>query len=119
MSDDIRRVQNEDPEVTEAWERETDEPDLRNVDALKVPGGWQVGVWVMEFIRTDPLESELRERMASALRGVSGVTSAEEEDREVWFVTGSPSGQALARAAARVTDEFADRTRAHLDSLSG
>jgi hypothetical protein len=110
VSDDVRRVQPLDPSITEAWARETDEPDLRAVDALKVPGGWQVDVWVMEFIRTE-LETELRERLASALRGVGGVASAEEEDREVWFVTGNPSGQALAEAAAGVVDEFADRTR--------
>jgi hypothetical protein len=40
-------------------------------------------------------------------------------EREVWFVTGDPSGQALAQAAAAVVDEFADRTRVHLDSRRG
>ena len=50
----------------------------------------------------------------SALRGVDGVTSAEEQDRETWFVTGTPSGKALTQAAAQVVDGLADRARAHM-----
>ena len=54
-------------------------------------------------------------RVGGALQGVSGVMTAEEQDRETWFVTGRPSGRALAEAAATVVDEFADRTRAYYD----
>ncbi len=41
-------------------------------------GGWNVFVDVMEFIREEPLEGELRRRIAAALRAVDGVTAAEE-----------------------------------------
>jgi hypothetical protein len=116
MSDQVRRIVPEDSEVAEEWLRETDEPDLRAVSACKIDriGGWQVSVWVMEFIRSDPLESELRQRITEALQGVSGVISAEEQDREVWFVTGAPSGGSLVEAAAHVVDELADQARVYL-----
>jgi hypothetical protein len=119
VSEDVQRIQPDDPEITETWLRETDEPDVRAVEASRISSGWQVGVWVMEFIRADPLETELRQRMATALRGVSGVTGAEEEDRETWLVTGTPSGRALAEAAAEVVDDLADRTRACVNGLPG
>src|SRR5467141_3508358 len=86
--------------VDEAWERVTGEPDLRGVGADRIgwvlgqfQGGWNVTVAVMEFVREDPLESELRRRIAAALRSVDGVETAEEADREVWFVTGTPPGR--------------------------
>ena len=77
----------------EAWERVTGEPDVRGVDAVRIDfaGGWNVTVAVMEFVREDPLESELRRRITAALRSVGGVETAGEMDREVWFVTGTPS----------------------------
>ena len=57
--------------------------------------------------REDPLESELRQQMATALRAVPGVDVVAEEDRELWYVTGAPSGEALIRAAAQVVDHLA------------
>jgi hypothetical protein len=119
MSVEIRLVPASGTEAGEAWERVTDDPDVRGVDAVRVDeaGGWQVGVSVMEFIRQDPLESELRQRIAAALRAVDGVTGVEEEDREAWFVTGAPAGRVLAEAAAEVVDDLAGRTRAFLDRL--
>ena len=120
MDDEVRRVEPGDEEIAESWLRETSEPDLRAVEANRIDeiGGWQVTVAVMEFVRSDPLEAELRQRIVGALRGVAGVTGAEEEDREVWFVTGTPSGKALAEAVGVVVDEFADRTRAHAGGLA-
>ncbi|GAA1896915.1 hypothetical protein [Actinomadura bangladeshensis] len=113
MNEDIQQIQPLDSRIAEEWVRRTDEPDLRAVSASKLREGpwWNVSVPVMEFIRADPLESELRRRIAHALSGVSGVTGAEEEDREVWTVTGDPTGGALVEAVARVVDELADRTR--------
>ncbi len=73
--------------------------------------GWIVGVWAMEFIRSDPPESELRQRIMNALQGVSGVTHVEEHDREQWFLTGTLSGPALVAAVAQVVDELAARIR--------
>jgi hypothetical protein len=71
----------------------------------------------MEFIREDPLETEIRDAMAAEIRAVPGVARVSEEDREVWIVDGSPAGEILIRAAAQVVDRFAERTRTHIESL--
>jgi hypothetical protein len=124
MNDDIRQVQNDDPEILEEWLRETSEPEVRAVGAHRVanwqaeevdwPGdgdGWTVEVWAMEFVRVDPLESELRQRIMNALRAAEGVTHVAEHDRESWFLTGTTSGAALISAAAQVVDDLADQIR--------
>jgi hypothetical protein len=104
-------------EGIEGWRRFTDEPELRDVEVVryKDSGHWQWSIFVsvMEFVRSDPLESELREAMAKALRAVPGATDVAEEDREEWVVDGEPSGKALAEAAAATVDAFAPQTRAH------
>jgi len=46
----------------------------------------------MEFVRDDPLETDMRRRIAAALRAVKGGVMTDEEDREVWLVTGTASG---------------------------
>jgi hypothetical protein len=63
---------------------------------------------VAEFLRDDPLDADFR-RMGAALRSVAGAESVWEEDREVWGVIGTPSGEALVRAAAGVVDRLAPR----------
>ena len=50
----------------------------------------------------------------AALRGVAGVTSADEHDRELWFVTGAPSGRSLMEAVAVVVDDLAERAQAEV-----
>jgi hypothetical protein len=113
VAGDVRQVQEDG--VDESWERVTGERDLRGVGAARTDfaGGWNVTVAVIEFVREDPLESELRRRIAAALLSVDGVESAEEMDREVWFVIGTPSGEALVRAVAAVVDDLADQARAY------
>lgn len=115
MSDDIRQIQPEDDEIAEEWLRETDEPMVGGVSAARIDemGGWLVSVWAMEGVRSDPYESEFRQRILTALRSVTGVTDAEEHDREDWFAVGNPSGKALVETVAAVVDELADRTRAY------
>jgi hypothetical protein len=112
----VRRVQYDDAD--EAWERdiEVDDGEVRWVGAARIAfaGGWNVTVAVMEFVREEPLEGELRRRIVAALRSAEGVETADEMDREVWFVTGVPSGGALVRAVAEVLDDLAERTRAHV-----
>ena len=116
MSDQIRQIQPEDSEVAEEWLRETTDPDVRGVYACKIDamGGWQVTVSAMEFIRSDPLESELRHRIANALRAVDGVTGADEDDREAWLVTGNAEGRPLIEAVAAVVDSLADQIRDYI-----
>jgi hypothetical protein len=97
------------------WRRVTDDPDVLGVSAspddVNVADGWQVWVNAMEFVREEPLEGELRRRIAGALLSVAGVEMAEELDREVWVVTGAPSGEALVGAVGAVVDDLADRIR--------
>src|SRR5262245_48567721 len=105
----------------ERWQRLTDDPDIGGVEVIRSmtdgPWQWSISVSVMEFIREDPLETEIREAMAAELRAVPGVTRVNEEDREVWIVDGSPSGENLTLAAAKVVDRFAERAREHIESL--
>ena len=118
MRDQIRRIPADDldDDTDEAWERVTDDPDFLGVDATHIAGEswWQVGVAVAEFVRQDPLERELRQRIARALGGVHGVQGVDEEDREVWLVTGTPSGEALVQAVAQVVDDIAPAARAQI-----
>jgi hypothetical protein len=118
MSDQIRRLPDDEVDGDEGWIRETEEPDLRNLEASRCDGHWQVGVSVAEFLREEPLESELRNGVASAISAVAGVVEVEEEDREVWRVEGTASGEELLRAAASVVDALADRARGHLEDLN-
>jgi hypothetical protein len=123
MTDEIRRMPATelDDDCPESWERLTDDPDIRGVGASMITVGeqpyWSVGVAVAEFLREDPLETELRQQMTAALRAVDGAESVWEEDREVWGVTGTPSGEALVRAAAGVVDHLAARARVHAENL--
>ena len=112
MNDEVRRIEPDDEEIAEEWIRETDEPEIRGVGAsYGDEGGWIVDVWAQEFYRQDPLGVELRQSIQAALRAVHGVTDVYEHDNESWDVTGTPSGEALTRAAAHVVDELADRMR--------
>ena len=123
MSNEIRQLPATDlgDGCEESWERPTDEPDIRWVGAHQITLGeqpyWDVVVAVAEFLREDPLEGELRQQMAAALRAVDGVERVWEDNREVWGVSGTPSGEALVRAAAHIVDHLAARAKAHIDSL--
>jgi len=110
--DHIEQVEPLDDELVESWQRLTDEPLLRGVEAhLYDDGSWQVGLWVAEFVREEPAESELRGRMLDALRAVPGAIRVYEEDREVWVVEGTPPGRALVAAAAEVVDSLGQAIR--------
>jgi hypothetical protein len=114
---DVRRVQSDelDEHCAESWERVTDDPDIYGVDASMITFGeqtyWSVGLAIAEFLRADPAETDFRQQMSAALVAVDGVQRVWEEDREVWGVTGTPSGQALVRAAAAIVDHYAEQVR--------
>ena len=115
MSEEVRQITPEDEELSECWERLPDgDTHLRGVEAYtgeNLEGNWQVVICAQEYFRQDRLGLELRRRLQAAMRAVPGVTDAEEQDNETWWVSGSPSGEALCRAAANVLDELADRMR--------
>lgn len=110
-----RVVPSRDAKVEEEWLRETNDRDLRLVGAAKLGGRdyWQVDVAAMEFVRSEPLESELRGRVQAALEVVPGVDSVVDEDREVWGITGHPDGYALVAAVAAVVDELYEQLFEH------
>jgi hypothetical protein len=116
----VRQVTPADHEIASEWVRDVADPrdrDVLGVDAIEWRSDrrWQVTVAVMEFIRDVPLESELRRRIAAALRAVPGVTAVAEDDREVWGVRGTPTGTALVEAVAPIVDELAPRSRAEIE----
>jgi hypothetical protein len=117
---EIERVYN-DEEILEEWSRVTDESDLFGVYAVRSeaegPWQWQVIVAAMEFVREEPLESQLRTAITAALKTVSGVTQAQEEDREVWIVDGSPLGPSLVEAVANAIDGLAAELTEFMNEL--
>ena len=121
MNDEIRLVPADESDVDELWQRLTDEPDIRGIEAWADSEfeGWCVEVSAQEFIRQDPLGTELRQRMQAALRTVQGVTEVDQHDNESWLVNGKPSGQELTRAAAEVVDQLADQLRAGMPTSPG
>ncbi|MEM8902170.1 MAG: hypothetical protein AAGA17_01000 [Actinomycetota bacterium] len=117
----VERTSPLDDEVAESWTRRTDDPELRAVEAgrYRVAGQWpwHVTVAVAEFVRSAPLEREFVAAISGALRSVVGVTDVHHEDREVWIVAGTPSGEDLVRAVAAQVDRFAVRIEALLNEL--
>lgn len=119
MTDEtIRQLPREevDEELAEEWIRETDEPEVRNVGAIKwLEGEWQVSIWAAEFVREEPLKSQMGLMLTEALQAVPGVTSVWQEDREVWHIGGTPTGSELTRAAAAVIDSLAEDIRSQVN----
>ena len=109
MPDDIEQVTPIDEEIEQEWVRNSDD-EFRSIGAHKPHDYvWQVTIGLAEFLREEPLESEMRREMDRVLRAVSGVSNVIEGDREVWDVAGSPTGEDLVRAAAGVVDGIAER----------
>ncbi len=101
------------------WVSKTNEPDILGVGASRERGDryWAVSVNVAEFIREDPLESEFRKLVSSALSRVKGVVSVEEEDREVWLVKGDANGSELVRATVKALQTISPKLRAYMKSF--
>lgn len=117
--DEIQRVPTDelDDEYVEGWRRRTDEPRFRAVEAYRSDDGdWAIVVSVAEFLREEPLETELREGVAAAIRTVPGVEGVHHEDREIWIAAGNPGGRALVKAVATFIDELAPRARAAIEA---
>ena len=118
---EVRRVPADELDGVEGWDRLSDDPEIRGVEAIRAesngPWQWSVTVWAMEIVRQDPLEATLQTAIEDQLRNVQGVTSVAHDDREVWIVDGSPSGEELARAAAIAVDGLEADIRSHYEAL--
>lgn len=107
---DVIRAVPEDGEIEAEWYRDVGDDELRGVSVYQPRGDdWRVVVGMAEFIRGQPLESELRRGVDAALRSVPGVSSVWEEDREVWIAQGSAQAESLIRAVVDVVDGLAGR----------
>ena len=117
---EVERIEPADEEILEEWSRVTEDPDLLGVSAVRMDNGewpWQVYVSVMEFIREEPLESELPAAIQAALAAVPGVREAAHEDRETWIIKGDVDGPSLVRAASAVVDLYSPRARKVFDEF--
>jgi hypothetical protein len=116
MRDDVRQnVPPNDEEMVEEWERSTEEFQLKAVGAWLLEGdSWRVWLAMAEFVRRDPLETEMTAGIEAALRSVPGVTGVWHEDREQWVADGAPSGRDLVEAAANFVDSIAERARPYV-----
>jgi hypothetical protein len=115
----VKQVEPQDDELLEVWIRQTEDNDILGISAVRSVGDWPwaVDINVAEFVRTDPLESELQASIRNALLSVPGVTRVAHEDREVWVVQGNPEGADLVRACAAVVDTLSDSTRKMINEL--
>jgi hypothetical protein len=117
---EVERIEPADEEIREEWSRITEDPDLLAVGAVCTGDDdwpWQVHVSVMEFVREEPLQSELEVAVVTALAAVPGVKEVAHEDRETWVLKGEADGPSLVRAASVVVDRFAPRTRKLFDEF--
>ena len=96
-ADRIAQVPDNLVDGVQEWVRHTDDDDIRGVCALQRHRdgrwSWQVDVWVAEFVRDEPLESELRLAIAAAIRSVNGVTEVAEETVRCGCYQGRPAAR--------------------------
>lgn len=109
----VEQVESEDDEALEQWVRVTEEQHILGVCAERSDGKWpwRVEIFVAEYIREEPLQSELHNAITAALKRVPGVNKAVQEDREVWVVKGKVAGDALVRACSTALNRLADALR--------
>lgn len=115
----VIKLQPMDSEILEEWIRETEEEDILGIGAARTKGDWpwSVFVYAAEFIREDPLESELYQSIEKALESVPGVTDVFHEDREKWIIKGNPRGEDLVRACSLAVDKLSSAIREVYESL--
>jgi hypothetical protein len=108
---EVRQIQPLDDTILEEWKRVTEDQDILGVNASRTNDStwpWTVYINAAEFIRTEPLQSELHQLITDALNSIPGVIMAVHSDREVWVVQGDVSGEALIRSCAEVLDRLYD-----------
>lgn len=115
----VKQIQPLDSSILEEWVRVTDDEDILGVSASRSDGewSWTVSIHAAEFIREEPLESELQESIEKALTSVSGVTAVAHEDREVWIIKGNPKGEDLVKSCSSALDNLSDAMRKAVSEL--
>lgn len=116
----VKQIEPMDEEILELWVHDTEEEEILGVEAQRLDNDewpWQVGIYVAEFIREEPLESRFRSAIMNALKQTPGVTDAVEEDREVWIVQGNVTGDALVRGCVVALNSLADDLRKAVEAL--
>jgi hypothetical protein len=109
-----------DSEILEEWRRVTEDTDILGVSASKSADPkwkWRVSIAVAEFVRKEPLESRLVDRITESLKKVKGAKAVAHEDREVWLIEGDVDGKALVCSASSALDSLAPQLRKHMESL--
>ena len=120
MSVVVEQVTPEDDAILEEWSRVTDDEDVLGVGTHRTADDewyWIVFVNVAEFIRTEPLQSQLAIAITRALEKAPGVNKVVREDREVWLLEGDTSGEELIRACAKALAELEEKLRAAISDL--
>ncbi len=116
----VEKIEPEDDEVMEEWIRVTDNEDIFGVSATRFEDEawpWNIFVSAAEFVRTEPLESQLHAAIDAALAMVAGVTEVVNEDREVWILKGNPTGEDLVRACSVVLDEMGEAIQKAVEEM--
>lgn len=122
MAPPIKQIKPDHVSHEEEWIRDVDYNDPGGAGATKrrIATGWEWTVYcdAAELVVEDPLETDLRAAVETALRGVPGVTAIEPdpENRELWLVSGTPRGEALVAAVGGAVDALADRIRAYVEA---
>ena len=117
---EIKQVESQDEQILEEWVRVTEERDILGVCATRIASDdwpWCVSIYVAEFVREEPLQSQLFGSITTALNNVPGVKRAVQEDRERWVLQGQPSGENLVRASSLALDTLAGSLRKTYSSL--
>jgi hypothetical protein len=117
---EVKRIKPMDSSILEEWTRVTDNEDVLGASASKSAENkseWQVFINVAEFVREEPLESKLHQRITDSLRSIDGVVEVIHEDREVWLVRGNVSGESLVRSSATVLNELHKELAAAVENL--
>lgn len=115
---EVKRIDPMDDAIIEEWTRVIKNEDILGVSASKyADGDWHVFINVAEFIREEPLESKLHQRITDSLAGIDGVVEVIHEDREVWLVRGDVTGEALVRSSSAALNELHEELATTVDSL--
>jgi len=115
----VKQIPSSDEEILEEWVNVTENEEILGVSATrsKSEWSWTVSIYAAEYIREEPLESELYESINKALTTVPGVAAIDHEDREVWIIKGNPKGEDLVKACVNALYKHLEAMQQTLNNL--